>query len=169
MALRFLTVLANLLLAKVKFQDFDEIVDIYESMPMMWQVAELLLVTLAWPILVVVNVIYVIYMIKKRLEPNNKDSFLFARIFYTLFYEGVIFMYYNVIPEWVYQLDTTEKLITFLKFFGRDDLVSKLKTEGYLYLNELLNADKPKWIKDWNPDMVKLEDVIDFINFYSKD
>ena len=61
----FLTVLANLLLAKVKFQNFDEIAEIYESMPMMWQVAELLLVTLAWPILVVVNVIYVIYMIKK--------------------------------------------------------------------------------------------------------
>ena len=78
-------------------------------------------------------------------------------------------MYYNVIPEWVYQLDTTEKLIAFLKFFGRDDLVSKLKTEGYLYLNELLNADKPKWIKDWNLDMVKLEDVVDFINFDSKD
>ena len=53
----FLTVLANLLLAKVKFQNFDEIAEIYESMPMMWQVAELLLVTLAWPILVVVNII----------------------------------------------------------------------------------------------------------------
>ena len=61
----FLTVLANLLLAKVKFQDYDEIVDNYETMPMMRQVAELLLVTLAWPILVVGNVIYVIYMIKK--------------------------------------------------------------------------------------------------------
>lgn len=74
-------------------------------------------------------------------------------------------MYYHVLPKWVYQLDTTEKLIAFLDFFGRDDLVSKLKTEGYLYLDELLNADKPKWIKDWNPDMAKLEDVVDFINF----
>lgn len=78
-------------------------------------------------------------------------------------------MYYRVIPEWVYQLDTTEKRIAFLEFFGRDDLVSKLKTEGYLYLDELLNADKPKWIKDWNPDMVKLEDVVNFINFDSKE
>ena len=61
----FLTVLSNLLLAKAKFQDYDEIVDNYESMPMMLQVAELLFVTLAWPIFVVVNVIYVIYKIKE--------------------------------------------------------------------------------------------------------
>ena len=61
----FLTVLSNLLLSKAKFQNYDEIVDIYESMPMMLQVAELLFVTLAWPIFVVVNVIYVIYMIKE--------------------------------------------------------------------------------------------------------
>lgn len=71
----------------------------------------------------------------------------------------------HVLPEWVYQLDTTEKLIAFLEFFGRDDLVSKLKTEGYLYLDELLNADKPQWVKDWSsPDMVKFEDFIDFDN-----
>lgn len=74
-------------------------------------------------------------------------------------------MYYRVLPEWVYQLDTTEKLIAFLEFFGRDDLVSKLKTNGYLYLDQLLNADKPQWIKDWSHDMVKLEDAVDFINF----
>lgn len=74
-------------------------------------------------------------------------------------------MCYHVLPKWVYQLDTTEKLIAYLEFFGRDDLVSKLKTKGYLYLDELLNAGKPQWIKDWNPDMVKLEDVVDFINF----
>lgn len=61
----FLTVLSNLLLSKVKFQNYDEIVDNYESMPMMLQVAELLFVTLAWPIFVVVNVIYVIYKIKE--------------------------------------------------------------------------------------------------------
>lgn len=61
----FLTVLSNLLLAKAKFQDYDEIVADYESKPMMRQVAELLFVTLAWPIFVVVNVIYVIYMIKE--------------------------------------------------------------------------------------------------------
>lgn len=61
----FLTVLSNLLLSKAKFQNYDEIVDIYESMPMMQQVAELLFATLAWPILVVVNVVYVIYKIKE--------------------------------------------------------------------------------------------------------
>ena len=61
----FLTVLSNLLLAKAKFQDYDEIVDDYEYKPMMRQVAELLFVTLAWPILVVVNIIYVIYKIKE--------------------------------------------------------------------------------------------------------
>lgn len=74
-------------------------------------------------------------------------------------------MYYHVLPEWVYQLDTTEKLITFLEFFGRDDLVIKFKTKGYLYADELLNAGKPKWVKDWSCDMVKLEDVVDFIDF----
>lgn len=61
----FLTVLANLLLAKAKIQDYDEIVADHVSMPIMRQVARLLLVTLAWPILVAGNVIYVIYMIKK--------------------------------------------------------------------------------------------------------
>ena len=61
----FLTVLSNLLLAKVKFQDYDEIVDNCESMPMMRQIAGLLFITLTWPILVVVNIIYVIYKIKE--------------------------------------------------------------------------------------------------------
>lgn len=28
-------------------------------------------------------------------------------------------MYYHVIPEWIYQLDTTEKLIAFLNFFWK--------------------------------------------------
>lgn len=74
-------------------------------------------------------------------------------------------MCYHVLPEWVYQLDTTEKLIAFLEFFGRDDLVNKLKTEGRLYLDELLNTDKPQWVKDWSPDMVKFEDIVDFIDF----
>lgn len=50
-----LTVLSKLLLAKAN----------YESMPMMLQVAELLFVTLAWPIFVVFDVIYIIYMIKE--------------------------------------------------------------------------------------------------------
>ena len=61
----FLTVLSNLLLAKVKFQNDDEIVADWGFMPMMKQVAELLFITLTWPILVVVNIIYVIYKIKE--------------------------------------------------------------------------------------------------------
>ena len=61
----FLTVLSNLLLAKAKFQNYDEIVADWVFMPMMKQVAELLFITLAWPILVVVNIIYVIYKIKE--------------------------------------------------------------------------------------------------------
>ena len=61
----FLTVLANLLLAKAKFQDYEEIVADHASMPIIRQVARLLFATLAWPILVVVNVIYVIYKIKE--------------------------------------------------------------------------------------------------------
>ena len=61
----FLTVLSSLLLAKAKFQDYDEIVADHVSMPIMRQVARLLFVTLAWPILVVGNIIYVIYKIKE--------------------------------------------------------------------------------------------------------
>ena len=61
----FLTVLSNLSLAKAKFQNYDEIVADWRFMPMMKQVAELLFITLAWPILVVVNIIYVIYKIKE--------------------------------------------------------------------------------------------------------
>ena len=73
----FLTVLSNLLLAKAKFQDYDKIVADYESKPMMRQVAELLFVTLAWPIFIVVNVIYVIYMIKE-MRARQQGLFLFS-------------------------------------------------------------------------------------------
>lgn len=82
----FLTVLSNLLLAKVKFQDYDEIVANYETMPMMRQVAKLLLWTLAWPILVVVNIIYVIYKIK---EMRTQQQGLF------LFFHACIFIEYS--------------------------------------------------------------------------
>ena len=61
----FLTVLSNLLLAKAKFENYDENVADWGFMPMMKQVAELLFITLTWPILVVVNIIYVIYKIKE--------------------------------------------------------------------------------------------------------
>ena len=77
-------------------------------------------------------------------------------------------MYYEL-PEWIYQLNTNEKLIAFLKFIGRDDLITKFETEGYLYASELLNTDEPQLVEGWNIDMVKTEDTIDFINFGSRD
>lgn len=61
----FLTVLSNLSLAKAKFQDYDEVVAYHESMPIMRLVARLLFVALAWPILVGVNVSYIIHKIKE--------------------------------------------------------------------------------------------------------
>ncbi len=75
-------------------------------------------------------------------------------------------MYYRRLPEWIYQLDTTEKLIAYLKFCGREDLINKFKTEGCLYLDELLNAFEPEqWIEDWNYDSVNLRDNVNFIDF----
>ena len=78
-------------------------------------------------------------------------------------------MYCHAVPEWFYQLDTNEKLIAFLKFIGREDLVTKFETYGYLYASELLNADEPQWVEDWNTNMVKSDNVIDFINFDAKE
>lgn len=61
----FLTVLSNLSLAKAKFQDYDEVVAYHESMPVMRLVVRLLFITLVWPILVGVNIIYTIRTIKE--------------------------------------------------------------------------------------------------------
>ena len=78
-------------------------------------------------------------------------------------------MYYHVIPEWIYQLDTNEKLIAFLKFIGKDDLITKFKTDGYLYVGELLNTNEPRLVESWNIDMAKTEDAIDFMDFGIKE
>lgn len=75
-------------------------------------------------------------------------------------------MYYRRLPDWIYHLDTTEKLIAYLEFCGREDLINKFKTEGRLYLYELLNAFEPEqWIEDWNYDSVNLRDNVNFIDF----
>ena len=43
-------------------------------------------------------------------------------------------------PTWCKELDSEEKLIAFLRFIGREDLVVKFKTEGILYLSEVLGV-----------------------------
>ena len=45
-----------------------------------------------------------------------------------------------MIPIWCKELDSDEKLIAFLRFIGREDLVVKFKTEGILYLSEVLEV-----------------------------
>ena len=43
-------------------------------------------------------------------------------------------------PTWCKELDSEEKLIAFLRFIGREDLVIKFETEGFLYLSEVLEV-----------------------------
>ena len=43
-------------------------------------------------------------------------------------------------PTWCKELDSEEKLIAFLRFIGREDLVVKFETEGFLYLSEVLEV-----------------------------
>ena len=43
-------------------------------------------------------------------------------------------------PTWRKELDSEEKLIAFLRFTGREDLVIKFETEGFLYLSEVLEV-----------------------------
>lgn len=65
------------------------------------------------------------------------------------------------IPTWVTRIDTTEKLIVYLKFIGREDLVTKFETQGYLHLCEIINIPiNCGWLYD-----CKSDDVIDFIDF----
>ena len=45
-----------------------------------------------------------------------------------------------MMPTWYKELDSDEKLIAFLRFIGREDLVVKFKTEGFLYLSEVLDV-----------------------------
>ena len=45
-----------------------------------------------------------------------------------------------MIPIWCKELDSDEKLIAFLRFIGREDLVIKFETEGFLYLSEVLEV-----------------------------
>ena len=45
-----------------------------------------------------------------------------------------------MMPIWCKELDSDEKLIAFLRFIGREDLVIKFETEGFLYLSEVLEV-----------------------------
>ena len=49
------------------------------------------------------------------------------------------------IPTWCKELDSDEKLIAFLRFIGREDLVIKFKTQGILYLSEVLEVPFDDW------------------------
>lgn len=67
------------------------------------------------------------------------------------------------IPVWLKQLDSSEKLIAFLKFVGREDLVMKFETQGFLYASEILEAPRQN-TADWSYDS-EPDDYIDFIDF----
>ena len=43
-------------------------------------------------------------------------------------------------PTWCKELDSEEKLIAFLRFTGREDLVIKFETESFLYLSEVFEV-----------------------------
>lgn len=45
-----------------------------------------------------------------------------------------------MMPIWCKELDSDEKLIAFLRFIGREDLVIKFKAQGILYLSEVLEV-----------------------------
>ena len=45
-----------------------------------------------------------------------------------------------MMPTWYKELDSDEKLIAFLRFIGREDLVTKFETEGFLYISEVLEV-----------------------------
>lgn len=68
-----------------------------------------------------------------------------------------------MIPTWVKQLDTTDKLITYLMFIGREDLIAKFETQGYLQLGEIFETPIGKlvgWLYDCESD-----NFIDFTDF----
>ena len=50
-----------------------------------------------------------------------------------------------MMPTWCKELDSDEKLIAFLRFIGREDLVVKFRTEGILYLSEVLEVPIDDW------------------------
>lgn len=45
-----------------------------------------------------------------------------------------------MMPIWCKELDSDEKLIAFLRFIRREDLVIKFETQGILYLSEVLEV-----------------------------
>jgi hypothetical protein len=67
-----------------------------------------------------------------------------------------------VMPLWVKQLDTVEKLNAFLRFIRREDLITKLDTQGFLCLSDLLEALNQV---DNYLIVCASDDSIDFIDF----
>ena len=67
-----------------------------------------------------------------------------------------------MMPTWYKELDSDEKLIAFLRFIGREDLVVKFKTEGFLYISEVLEVPIAD---DWS-SVCKSDD---HIYFYTKE
>ena len=63
-----------------------------------------------------------------------------------------------MMPTWYKELDSDEKLIAFLRFIGREDLVIKFETEGFLYISEVLEVPIAD---DWS-SICKSDDRIDF-------
>ena len=67
---------------------------------------------------------------------------------------------YTVIPRWIYDLDTDEKLIACLNFIGREDLAEKYKKQGYLYVSEVINTS-PIPYQPW----ISNDDNYEYIDF----
>lgn len=65
---------------------------------------------------------------------------------------------YNMIKQ-LYR--TEEDLITYLRFIGREDLATKFKTQGFLYLSEVLETSiDGNWSDGCEPNL--RIDCIDF-------
>lgn len=69
-----------------------------------------------------------------------------------------------IAPEWFRRLGTYEAMIAYLKLTGREDLLSKLETEGFLYVNEVFETPHAA---DWSYEF-KSEDWIDFDNLQKR-
>ena len=67
-----------------------------------------------------------------------------------------------MMPIWCKELDSDEKLIAFLRFIRREDLVIKFETEGFLYLSEVLEVlTTDNWSRVCKSD--------EHIDFYTKE
>lgn len=66
-----------------------------------------------------------------------------------------------MIPTWIYQRGNVEKVIAYLRFVGREDLIVKFETQGFLYLSEIFETPiDGNWSRD-----CKSDDYVDFLDF----